>query len=157
MLRGNAASLMTGGEVVCINFDARLMSCNYTTALMRGGWTSRVATFIQEVNFLMKLRTDTKNLFHRRLVQCYSCSLAGLLTFMIRDVFLLEPFTCAWKCEVPQAPACIRWRENSFLPKISTFMKTWEIVFRNISFRFVWALVWLVLSSIVFSCLQSQS
>ena len=42
-----------------------------------------VATFIQEVNFLMKLRTDTKNLFHRRLVQCYSCSLAGLLTFMI--------------------------------------------------------------------------
>ena len=116
---------------VCINFDARLMSCNYTRALMRGGWTSRVATFIQEVNFLMKLRTDTKNLFHRRLVQCYSCSLAGLLTFMIRDVFLLEPFTCAWKCEVPQAPACIRWRENSFLPKISTFMKTWDIVFRN--------------------------
>ena len=96
---------------------------------MRGGWTSRAAIFIQEVNFLIKLRTDTKNLYLRRLVQCYSCSLAGFLALMIRDVFLLEPLTCVWKCEVPQAPACIWWREDFFLPKISTLMKTWEIVF----------------------------
>ena len=33
MMRGNAASLMAGGEAVYINFDTRLMSCHYITAL----------------------------------------------------------------------------------------------------------------------------
>ena len=47
----------------------------------------------------------TKSLYLRRLVQRNSCFLAGFLTFMIRDVFiLLELLTCAWKCEFPQAP-----------------------------------------------------
>ena len=47
MMRGNAASLMAGGEAVYTNFDTRLMSCDYSP--MRGGWTSRAAIFIQEV------------------------------------------------------------------------------------------------------------
>ena len=36
------------------------ISCKYTAALMSGGWASEAATLIQEVNFLMILRTLLK-------------------------------------------------------------------------------------------------
>ena len=176
MMWGNAASLMAGGGAVYLNFDTRLMqniikslitsggaftnlmSCKYTAALMRGGWTSGATSLIQEVYCLMKMRAYSKNLhFRLLLIRCDSCSFAGFLVHMIRDVIILELLTCAWKCEFPQAPVCIRWRVDSTLLKISTFMKIWEFEFWNILFRNVRH--WYVgLSPIVVSSfLQSHS
>ena len=118
---------------------------------LRSGYTHSRGKFSYDIeNF-------TKSLYLRRLVQGNSCFLAGFLTFMIRDVFiLLELLTCAWKCEFPQAPVCFWWQVDSLLPKISTFMKTWDLEFWNILSRNVWALVWLISGSIVFSYIQSQ-
>ena len=62
MMWGNAASLIAGGGAVYLNFDTGLMQniieslissagaftnlvgCEYTAALMRGGWTSEAAS-----------------------------------------------------------------------------------------------------------------
>ena len=101
---------------------------------LRSGYTHSRGKFSYDIeNF-------TKSLYLRRLVQGNSCFLAGFLTFMIRDVFiLLELLTCAWKCEFPQAPVCFWWQVDSLLPKISTFMKTWDLEFWNILSRNVWA------------------
>ena len=41
--------------------------------------------------FSYDIENLTKNLYLRRLVQCDSCFLAGFLTLMVRDVFILEP------------------------------------------------------------------
>ena len=106
------------------------ISCKYTAALMSWGPHERWVNFQSGYThsrgkFSYDIEKLTKSLYLRRLVQCDSWCLAGFLTLIIRDVFILEPLTCAWKCEFPQAPVCIWWQVDSLLPKISTFMKTW--------------------------------
>ena len=72
------------------------ISCKYTASLMRGGWSGYT---LSRGKFSYNIENLTKNLYLRCLVQCDSCFLSGFLTLLVRDVFILEPLTYAWKCD----------------------------------------------------------
>ena len=134
MMWRHAESLMAGAVALYLNFNTKSMHVlqpavewplwKWWRALMSGGWISRAATLIQEVNFLMDLRTYTNNL--RLLMRCDSCSLSGFLALIIRDVFILELLTCVWKCEFPQVPVCSKWHLRATCPHMKNVHLKWD-------------------------------